>query len=248
VAVTVVYSKRSPAKQGKTARQPRAPKQSAVSKSAPSTSESPVTEAAASASAAAAEAPIAIELSARAADVLLVKRCLQGDNDAWKEMYEQCQPKLLLSVRALIGKNGRGVNLAEEITARVWLSLVNADGSLLDRYDSQRGYRLTTFLASLARHELLKYWRSEQRRENRERQALSNRSKTPVVGIDHTKVYWHEFLNTLTHREREFVEKVLLAPPGEEAEEFTRANTWQLRRRIMTKIQRFFGNSGLVGI
>ncbi|MCC7087166.1 MAG: hypothetical protein IT427_19360 [Pirellulales bacterium] len=175
------------------------------------------------------------------ADVLLVGRCLNGDKSAWQEMYDQCQPKLLLSVRSLIGRNGHGVNLAEEIAARVWLSLVAANGVLLNRYDANRGSRLTTFLASLARHELLKHWRGEQRREDRERKALRNRPYRQIDGLDRTQIYWHEFLTTLSAREQQFVQEVLLASPDQDsASNFTPTNAWQLRKRVMAKLRRYF--------
>jgi DNA-directed RNA polymerase specialized sigma24 family protein len=181
------------------------------------------------------------------ADLRLVERCLKGDSSAWREMYDEFQPKLLLSVRAQIGNNGSGANLADEITARVWLSLIADDSIVLDRYDPHRGSRLATFLSSVARHELLKHWRGERRRENRERMALINRPRRLVDGIDHTQVYWHEFLNTLTNREREFVQKVLIAPPEETTnEEFTQANTWQLRRRVMSKLKLYFARESTV--
>ena len=79
----------------------------------------------------------------------LVRRCLKGDVAAWQEMFDLCQPHLLVSIRSLLKPYGLNTNLAEEIASRVWFSLVGANGSLLDRFDAHRGCQLTTFVSAL---------------------------------------------------------------------------------------------------
>src|SRR5262249_22856273 len=122
-------------------------------------------------------------------------------------------------------------------------SLVREDGNLLERYDAQRGCRLTTFFAALARHELLKYWRSERRRRNREHVAVTRRPKVRSNGCDSIRMVWEEFVETLTQRERRFLEKVLLVPPSDSVEEnLSQANVWQLRSRVLSKLKLYSAN------
>jgi DNA-directed RNA polymerase specialized sigma24 family protein len=176
-------------------------------------------------------------------DLELVRRCLDGDFSGWQEMFDHCQPQLLATVRSLSKSDGGNTNLAEEIASRVWFSLVNMNGSLLERFDAHRGCRLTTFCNALARHELLKYWRSERRRENREETVARQRPNHRPSGSDESQMIWIEFVDTLTEREREFLEKVLLVPPDEPRQEnLSPVNLWQLRSRVLSKLKQYSTN------
>jgi DNA-directed RNA polymerase specialized sigma24 family protein len=173
----------------------------------------------------------------------LVVRCLRGDVVAWQEMYQVCQPQLLITVRSLLKPSGGNLNLAEEIASRVWLSLVNTNGNLLKRYDAHRGCRLTTFIAALARNELLEYWRAERRLRSREQDAIRRRPKVRPAEMDSFNVIWEEFVETLTQREREFLEQVLLAPPSQsQGKKISQTNLWQLRSRVLAKLKHYSTN------
>ncbi len=170
----------------------------------------------------------------------LVQRCLNGDVTAWEEIFKRSQPQLLVSIKSLLKPSGANTSLAEEIASRVWCSLVNANGNLLDRFDAHRGCRLNTFFAALARHELLQYWRSERRRRKREQNALDRRVKFRNADIDHVHMAWNDFVDTLTQRERQYLEEVLLAPPtASQHDRLSPSNHWQLRSRVLAKLKHY---------
>ncbi|HEY2883420.1 MAG TPA: hypothetical protein VGJ15_13320, partial [Pirellulales bacterium] len=74
------------------------------------------------------------------------------------------------------------------------------------------GCKLSTFFAALARYELLKYWRCEKRRREREQAVVMRRSRHRVERGESFHIAWGEFVDTLTRRERDFLEQVLIAP------------------------------------
>jgi DNA-directed RNA polymerase specialized sigma24 family protein len=174
----------------------------------------------------------------------LVKRCINGDVGAWDAMFQSCQPRLLGTIRSLLRKYGRNASLAEEIASRVWFSLVGGDGDLLERYDASRGCRLTTFFAALARYELLEYWRSERRRRDREQTAADRRPVPSAKKSESFPVMWSEFVETLSRREREFLQQVLLKSDtkpvnGNAYPPLSQVNLWQLRSRVLAKLKRY---------
>ncbi|MHB1035994.1 MAG: RNA polymerase sigma factor [Pirellulales bacterium] len=174
-------------------------------------------------------------------DRKLVDQCLTGDEAAWEQVFRQCQPPLLTSIRGLLGRDSGRMDLVEEIAARVWCSLLDGGTDLMDRYDVGRGCRLTTFLASLAQNEILRYLRSEHRRRFREFSA--NRITDRGEGVPHlqTETTLGEFLSTLSPREREFCERFLLAAPEEsDASGYSTSNIWQLRHRVRSKLREYF--------
>lgn len=176
-----------------------------------------------------------------AADRRLVDRCRAGDVAAWEELYHQCHEPLLVAIRVFLGRFSSGDDLAEEIAARVWFNLVEHDGALLDRFDSGRGCRLTTFLAALAKRGVLRYLRSERRRQLRETASLprSRQRSRPLPGEAEFELSLTEFLATLSSREREFCEGYLLAGDESAETEFSATNRWQLRHRVKLKLSRF---------
>lgn len=179
------------------------------------------------------------------ADRLLIDRCQAGDVAAWEMLYRQCHGPLLLAIKIFLGRYSAGEDLAEEIAARVWFNLVDDNGALLDRFDSRRGCRLTTFLAALAKRDVLRYLRGERRRHARENASRpspgSQRAVPPPPEADFS-VSLDEFLDTLSLREREFCESYLLANSHDDVNAFSPANRWQLRHRVRRKLIDFLGD------
>ena len=172
-------------------------------------------------------------------DGLLAKRCLAGDVAAWEQIYAQCHEPLLVSIRFMLGVQGKDANLVDEIAARVWYALVAKDGELLARYNPARGAKLVTFMRALARDELAKHFRGELRRRKREITAFHDRPR-PENDLDLSLDSLPEFLATLTPRERGFCNDYLLAEPsGAAAQTHSSANIWQLTHRIHQKLLRF---------
>ena len=172
------------------------------------------------------------------ADLRLVKRCVDGEVAAWEELYAQCHEPLCTSIRAMLGRHG-DANLVDEIAARVWYAVVNNDGELLARYTPKRGARLITFLRTLARDEMGRYFRGEVRRHQREQAAMQDRPPPSGVDFAQTMGLLREFLGTLSVGEREFCQDHLLAQPNEGQTQHTSASIWQRTRRIYKKFLRF---------
>lgn len=171
-----------------------------------------------------------------------------GDRSAWSQIYAECHRPLELAIRIMLGRQASRHDLIDEIAARVWFSVVDRDCELLDRFDADRGCRLATFLAGIARNEISNHFRAERRRKRREAMAPSNRSEV-VSSVN--SVYWSvanvdamlgEFLVTLSPREREYCERHLLGINDFEPTEFSSTNRWQLQRRIRQKLWRYLGS------
>ncbi|HZZ78694.1 MAG TPA: hypothetical protein VFE62_09255, partial [Gemmataceae bacterium] len=94
------------------------------------------------------------------ADRALVDCCLAGNRSAWTRLYDQCHSSLLLSIRILLGVNAIHQDLVDEIGAKVWFAVIDRNGQLLGRFDGERGCRLSTFLAGLAKNEISRHFRA----------------------------------------------------------------------------------------
>ena len=173
------------------------------------------------------------------ADRRLVDQCLSGQESAWARLFDLCHGVLLAAVRKQAGAGRCGEEFAEEIASRIWFCLTQDGGRLLDRFDPTKGCRLTTYVASLARHEILTYLRSEGRRQRREqRKAMTFQDMTCDEGEDGLNRQIVEFLGTLTPRERQFCETQLLAA-GNVSVIFSETNAWQLRSRVRRKLEAY---------
>ena len=169
-------------------------------------------------------------------EVYLVSRCLQGEESAWVSLFRIYQTPLLLIVRSYLRREGRAEQ-AEEITARVWCSLCSDTYVRLHRFDPRRA-RLLGYLVGIARNEILSSGRADRNRYLRECRAARHEATFDEADW---RVMMHEFLGTLTHREREFCLTDLMkleAPEGEPV--FSEANAWQLRRRVLKKFEKFY--------
>lgn len=176
------------------------------------------------------------------ADCHLARRCADGEVAAWEEIYAQCHDRLLSSIRAMLSGGNTDLDLVDEISARVWYALVENDGRLLLKYDPKRGASLMTFIRVLAKDHLRRHYRSEQRRQARERIALSDRPAAYSDELDHATTTLHEFLATLSAAERTFYEECLVnsQSAGDSAGLcYTQANVWQRTHRLYKRLLGF---------
>ena len=177
-------------------------------------------------------------------DARLIAQCLAGDCRAWETLYDRCHPLLTKSIRTLLGPDGQDPNLVDEIAARVWYTLLRDDARVLGRYNPKRDCRFVLFLVGLARYEILQYMRSERRRRHREFIGGQRALAECDVSEQQMAALISDFAVTLTRREREFLEKVLLVPYSEEESEetsaFSSTNKWQQSHRIRCKARAFF--------
>ena len=174
-----------------------------------------------------------------AQDRVLVDRCVQGEPAAWSHMYERFHGSLLASIRAFLGKAGQDMHLVDEVSARVWYSLVRNQFELLAKFDPGRGCRLSTFLSVLGKSEARLLLRSERRRKTRE--CVASRSEVEESEAECGAVLSDDdFLATLSPRERAFYLEILVAtcasPPDAD---YTQQNQWQLRHRVRKKLEQF---------
>jgi DNA-directed RNA polymerase specialized sigma24 family protein len=172
-------------------------------------------------------------------DRQLVDQCLSQAPGAWSQLYEKFHSLLLASIRAFLGKAGQDFHLIDEVSARVWYSLVRNDFELLGKFDIARGCRLSTFFSVVAKTEARLLLRSERRRRIRE-QIASKSELTAGEQPEAAVLSDAEFIQTLSPAERSFYFDVLVAfqklpsPP-----QYSPQNHWQLRHRIRKKLERF---------
>ncbi len=177
------------------------------------------------------------------ADQELIDRCLDGEEKGWEELYTQFHPRLVEAIKFLLGPEAQKIHLVDEIAARVWYSLLRDDARLLARFDVTRNCRLDAFLMGISRMEILRYFRSERRRQAHEmiggrrlidRQPISDSQMAAMID---------EFVTTLTDSEREFMEKFLVSMPSDDDPDvfdISDSNVWQRRHRIRSKVNEFF--------
>jgi DNA-directed RNA polymerase specialized sigma24 family protein len=174
-------------------------------------------------------------------DQLLVSAALTADPAAWSALYARFHNRLLAAIRAILGRHDADSHLVEEIAARVWYALIKDDFALLSRFDVNRGCRFSTILSLLAKNETKMFFRSEQRRRNRER--VSSKNVDYVTDFEYNIESDEEFLSTLTRAELTFYKDVLIGFAADNGEaDYSPANVWQLTRRVKKKLQAFLGD------
>lgn len=178
------------------------------------------------------------------ADQQLAERCLSGDTEAWKHIYDQCHPLLLTGVRHILGAAGKDLDMVDEIAARVWYALVRDRGRLLARYDAKRGTRLSDFCIGVAHVEILRHLREERRRQRHERTRGWLTYCAEPLSESQLAAAVHEFAVTLTNAERQFMEQELTALSSRHSSDqpLSRANVWQRCHRIRVKLKKFLAN------
>ena len=173
-------------------------------------------------------------------DAQLVERCLTGDELAWQQMYAEQHPLLLAQVNRLLFADVENADIAEEVAARVWQRLLEQDCRDLARFDVERACRLSTYLGAMAANEVLQFLRAERRLQARSIKAgqirLRQKSRTEIDLMAPI----HDFLTTLSPRERDYCRKYLLAWTTSTSPcPLSAANVWQLRHRIKRKLLAF---------
>jgi hypothetical protein len=168
-------------------------------------------------------------------DLQLAQRCVAGEVAAWEQIYAQCHDPLSASVKVMLGAQSRDANLVDEIVARVWYTLVANDGEVLAQYKPKRG-SLVTYMRTLARDQITRYFREELRRRKREQSSVRAQPLANSSPVDSLA----EFLGTLTPHEQVFCSENLLAEStGTVPEAQSTTNIWQTSHRIYRKLLRF---------
>lgn len=182
--------------------------------------------------------PVKVNLNDLDPQRQLVDDCVAGDGAAWDRLYRQCHSPLQRSIRAILGPICDS-NLVEEIEARVWYSVAANSSRLLDRFDPARA-SLNTYLSIIARNEAGVHLRSERRRQRREQVAARSVPSMSEGSLRELVQSINEFVSTLTPREKEFCDGVLLSSrPHELNHRLSDANRWQLQHRVYKKLLKF---------
>ncbi len=171
-------------------------------------------------------------------DDQIINSCLAGDSDAWNELYHRFHDPLLATIRSLY-RTIIDPNLVEEIAARVWYALIKDEHRLLVRFDPSREIRFTTYLALIVKSQAQQHFRDERRR--RAREAVTSKPLDSPCLVEHEIAlavdFNDQFLKGLTPAEKKFYDRVLISV--EQEADYTPENTWQLRHRVLAKLQAF---------
>ena len=169
-------------------------------------------------------------------ELSLVKRCLQGDQAAWSELWQGYHPGLCHAIRRYLGPTeARDKNRVEDLAAAAWCRIQNCTGGRgLAAYKSEKA-RLATFLAALGRREVgLRH-----RRHDR----LVPLSAEPAVSANDagaTEVWVEEFLATLTPHRATFTRAYLLGTLDKSAlPPLSAANIEKLTQRVFADARAF---------
>lgn len=182
-----------------------------------------------------------------AADHQLAQRCADGEVAAWEELYHQYHDRLLASIHIMLSGQHADPSLAEEIAARVWYALVEQDGRLLLKYNPKRGASLMTYMQVLAKDLLRRYYRSERRRQDRERAVMTRRPSSHSSEMDQNASTLDEFLDTLSATERTFYDQCLVSSSGSSTSaglDYSSATVWQRTHRLYKRMARFLSPDG----
>jgi DNA-directed RNA polymerase specialized sigma24 family protein len=170
------------------------------------------------------------------AEDALIQRCIAGEQDSWFIFYRDYHQALLGAVLVMLGRHSNP-ELAEEIAARVWASLILQNGNRLKAFDPERG-ALTTYLAALAHQEMLRWFRprSKQGQEvplHNEQRAVSAAEMLPGF-------LWEGFVATLTRKERWYWDTYVMDPPDTPPPaDMSPGNFRKLKQRVLQKLNHF---------
>ena len=193
--------------------------------------------------------PSGFDIPGAKKDRLLIDRCLSGDAGAWDQLYDDHHRPLLSSVRVLLGGGKSDRNLIEEIASRVWYAVIQNDSRLLVQYDVRRNARLITFLRTVAKTEVSRHFRRENRRLIREQISLSEKPMYQIPDDAQAAAELREFLSTLTPTERNFYDHHLAERQSDDEDidhepqaidtKPLSSNARTLRHRIREKLIKF---------
>ncbi len=157
------------------------------------------------------------------ADQALLRRCIEGDEIAWRRLYRREHSYLLLTGLQLSGNE----TLTTEAVDNLWCELASRPSLLLGYKPARAGLR--TYLVACLRRHIRSLRRSEARRYRRECAVArcEGRSSGDAAPLP------DGFLESLTAAEKKFLSTVLL---GGDRSQYSADNVWQLTHRVREKL------------
>ncbi len=180
------------------------------------------------------------------AERLLIRRCQQGDQAAWFELFQCYQGCVWRSARRFLGSEGRNEDLVEEITAEVWASLGVHNGKRLLGYVPDRS-QFATFLASRTWQVVQNDRKKRRWRRLHEVQPGPCDPEPPAFGLSLALLerYLEEFLATLPEWEAAFCRENVLRVRGPQVLATMSAGCFNKRvERLRRKFKRFLDDRG----
>lgn len=172
----------------------------------------------------------------RAAEKELVDRCVQGDQQAWRDFYRNYGGIL----RYLIVRRPRiyGLlappDLVDDLTQDVFYSLFVHDCHQLRKFDPTRA-GLLKFLGLRVRDPLREHLRSKGRQRRAAEARLPLDLVDPRAGAEREGLLLEELQSRLTADERAFLEAELLGQATDDTPRYSAATRWRRPRAVLAK-------------
>jgi DNA-directed RNA polymerase specialized sigma24 family protein len=177
-------------------------------------------------------------------DHQLVERCLTGNSAAWATLRRRHLGALAAFIRRLLEGGKDAGRRAEELAEEVIESLLMPGPERLRRFQPTRA-PFPAYLRALALQAVQLDYRKNKRRAKRERE-IGERDFAHAGGDDAAlTLLREEFVSSLSPREQKFCRQELLGeadPAG--SVEYSMAQVYKLRQRILKKAKEFCKNDG----
>jgi hypothetical protein len=169
------------------------------------------------------------------ADVALVKRCREHDEDAWRELFDERCKMLAHYVAKLLGSRGLDESLVNDIVSRVTELLVRHP-RVLDKFDPERA-PLAGYLAHLARRQIERVRKSEARQQFGARVPLQDAHVAIADALASLQIALADFIISLSPAQKKFLLEYLLRPPEERTCVYTQRQIYNFTHRIRRKLE-----------
>ncbi len=150
---------------------------------------------------------VVVDLAVRQASAALVKRALDGDERARRELTRRLLPFVQARVKAWFGmRGGRMVDArdADDMVQEIWLVLVQDKARLLRAFDPVRGKSLEGYVGMVCRRELWRRSTAAQRQKRGSGKAGVNLELVPEISVAETpideRVAQRDLLGTIRQR------------------------------------------------
>jgi DNA-directed RNA polymerase specialized sigma24 family protein len=172
-------------------------------------------------------------------DAELARRCVAGDQQAWKLLYHSHYERLVAVIALQLGAAGRDLSQAEEVASQVWLSLWENSRRRFRAFDANRA-SLKGFLWARARQQACYYLRRQARLALRQAPWPARSPAAPAPPLLPQGPAWDEFCAALTAQELRLVrDRLKPANPGEAPRAPLSAAERKLKQRVLAKLRIF---------